>query len=226
MAVLSCPDDNGTLDILCYVAFGLFLEWGLIHLAAFATLLPPSMKGKLKEAVAVSLSKLPQSTQWKQYEALQAQGTAIEDNDEGVPVFSTRQGMQLAIMLGAAGASSILAGVLTAWYPSRQMWWIAFPALTGDIGYWIVADLIDAGNPVAEAQTYIISTAMIICAIKTKECYDDMAMWELVYMIVFPGFLFLGALINKLLYVTGIWKCPLTFEKGSVVDASIGKMTE
>jgi hypothetical protein len=215
MAILSCPEDNGTLDILSYIAFGLFLEWGLIHLAAFAVMLPPAMKGKMKELNAVSMSKLPQSTQWKHYESLQAQGTAIEDNDMGVPVFSTRQGLQLAIMLGSAGASSILAGVLTAWFPSRQMWWVALPALTGDIGYWVVVDLIDAGNPVAEAQTYIISTAMIICAIKTKECYDDVAMWELAYMIVFPGILFLGALVVKLLYVTRTWKCPLNFDAGN-----------
>jgi len=218
MAVLSCPDDNGTLDIFCYIAFALFLEWGLIHLAAFACLMPPAMKGKLKELAAVSMSKLPQSTQWKHYEALQAQGTGIEDNDMGVPIFSTRQGMQLGIMLGSAGVSSILAGVLTAWYPSRQMWWVALPALTGDIGYWIVVDLIDAGNPVAEVQTYFISTAMIICAIKTKECYDDVAMWELVYMIFFPSCLFLTALIAKILYLTGIWKCPLNFDTKSKVS--------
>jgi hypothetical protein len=210
---MSCLAENATLDTFAYAAFGCFLEWGLIHILGFFTMLPPAIKGQFKEINAISMSKLPEATQWKQYEALQADGTAIEDNQKGVPVFSTRQHMQLAICIGGAGVSSIVAGIITAWYPSRYMWWVGFPAFVLDFGYWVCSDLIDAGNFIAEIQTYIISFALIVCSIKTKQCYgDDVGMWELAYMLFFPSVLFLVGAVVKVLYVTGIWKCPLSFE--------------
>lgn len=209
---MSCLADYATPGAVEYIAFGCFVEWGLIHVLGFLVMMPPAIKGQFKEVVAVSLSKLPASVQWKQYEALQEEGTGIQDNEKGVPVFGTRQHMQLAICIGGAGVSSIVAGVITTWYPSRYMWWVGFPAFILDFGYWVVADLIDAGNLVAEVQTYIISFAMIVCSVKTWQCYGEtMAMWELAYMLFFPTLLVLVGAIVKVLYLTGIWECPLRF---------------
>uniref|UniRef100_A0A0G4F710 Uncharacterized protein n=1 Tax=Chromera velia CCMP2878 TaxID=1169474 RepID=A0A0G4F710_9ALVE len=169
--------------ILKWVAFGCFLEWGLIHLMAGGIVLSGAFKGDLAKPLVGICEAAPQSLKRE------------VENTRKWSDLNVRILIQHGFNLFFVGIWSLLDCYfvlqLNRWSFFLSLWpWMA------DVAYFIAIDLKHYGSVVAEAQTYIISTALVCTAFLMKEKFEVSPV-EFYVCAAAPCGLILAAIVNK-----------------------------
>lgn len=167
-----------------------FFEWATIHVLAFAMMAPAGLRNDIGNYYVPGLTEL--APQKDQDDILKAK----------YPKWIGRPLFQHAFNLGWAGCFSYLCA-----YAIKQkdvnpaLPLISLVPWLADVGYFMAIDLPELGGPVAQAQTYIISTACICGALVAAEHHGTDPTLQV------AGFssLMVAAVVNKLTWKLG-WR--------------------
>ena len=153
-----------TISIVSAILMG---EWALIHFAAGILSYGPAASGDIAAYYKCVANKLGSSEQIKPFETVQEQGSAAVDDGKGYPYLLNRVFLQHAINLFFVGLQATIACVGIA---TQQRWVLVacLPPFCFDIGYFVAMDIPAIGGPIGEAQTYIVSTAVLLAALDLK----------------------------------------------------------
>jgi hypothetical protein len=88
---------------------------------------------------------------------------------------------------------------------SRWVLVACLPPFTADIGYFVAMDIPDIGGPIGEAQTYIVSTAVLLAALDLKATHGaDVGDVEWIFAVVCACLFMVVALSRKIGELTGM----------------------
>lgn len=180
------------MALLSNIAAACFFEWATIHVAAFAMMAPPGLRNDIP-AYYVGLTEL-----------------APKDDQDAIlkgkyPNWIGRPLFQHAFNLGWAGLFSYYCSYLvmqTTVNPMLPV--VSLVPWLADWGYFMAIDLPELGGAMAQAQTYIISTACICGALVTAE-QQDTTSGSLAMQVGGFSTLIVAAIVNKLTWKLG-WR--------------------
>ena len=178
----------------------LYVEWGLVHIAAMVMIILPSSRNNLTETYKGLYDKYcgdPENA--KDYEALAGKW----------PKYAGRVLMQHALNLGVAGVWACLAPALIAsavW--SRFLWIYALIPYLLDMAYWITLDVPELVGIPGQLQTYIVSAGLFCFAFSVNYRFDDTSSepgdFDKWAMYIVPCILFGLGLVQKIFGLFGI----------------------
>ena len=87
---------------------------------------------------------------------------------------------------------------------SRCVLIACMPPFLFDVGYWVAMDIPDIGGPIGAAQTYIVSTAVILATVALKDEYSNINDGEYFLGIAIPVLFMLVAAARIVAGVAGI----------------------
>ena len=87
---------------------------------------------------------------------------------------------------------------------SRCVLIACMPPFLFDVGYWVAMDIPDIGGPIGAAQTYIVSTAVILATVALKDKYPNINDGEYFLGIAIPVLFMLVAAARLVAGVAGI----------------------
>lgn len=87
---------------------------------------------------------------------------------------------------------------------SRCVLIACMPPFLFDVGYWVAMDIPDIGGPVGAAQTFIVSTAVLLATIALKDEYPNIGSGEYFLGLAFPIIFMLVAAIRLIAGLVGI----------------------
>ena len=182
-------------------------EWALIHFVAGIVSMGPAVSGDIAAYYKCVANKLSTSKQIEPFETVQEQGSAAVDDGKGYPYLLNRVFLQHAITLFFVGAQATIATVGIA-MQSRWVLVACLPPFTFDIGYFVAMDIPDIGGPIGEAQTYIVSTAVLLAALdlKANPAHSaDVGDVEWIVAVVCACLFIVVAAFRKIGELTGMW---------------------
>jgi hypothetical protein len=168
---------------LSTIAFVCFLEWGLIHMVAGYITVMPALQNDVSTYLIGLYSGIDQ-------EAADAIRSTVW------PKYTNRVLLQHGINLAWAGVWSVSLCYVVL-FPPRTAWLLCLPPYFLDIGYFIAIDLVNLGETLSEAQTFIVSIGLFCMAMIVKNKYDDVSSLEYAITLVVPCLLFGAGVVNQ-----------------------------
>jgi hypothetical protein len=142
-----------------YVAIVLFVEWALIHVAAFFMIAVPAWSDKLGAGGAFAAMDL-----------LMAAPEYKKEFDAAVPArLSGKMIFQHGVNLGWIGLWSGIVVPMCIVYQNRMAWVMSLVPFFADVGYFVAFDLFKLAGGIGQAQTYIVSIGSILTAVSVHE---------------------------------------------------------
>mmetsp|Transcript_15668 Transcript_15668/g.47385 ORF Transcript_15668/g.47385 Transcript_15668/m.47385 type:complete len:190 (+) Transcript_15668:44-613(+) len=173
---------------LQWVAFAMYLEWGLIHVFAgsisYYFVYVADIGGYLTGICASAPKSMHEEAK---------KLTAVNP-------MTVRILIQHAFNLFTVGLFSIALAVLVVAQLNRMAWYLGLWPFVLDVGYFIAIDLVAYGPPPGEAQTVIISVGQICAALAVNKKFNVGAVEYFITLIV-PACLILAAVVNKGLHL-------------------------
>ena len=185
---------------LVWIAFVCYLEWGLIHILAGAMTISGALKYDLASVLSAICAVAP--------EPVHEHAKSVEKWN----LMNVRIVMQHGLNLLFVGLQCTALAFAVAFdfeRSGRYAWYLALWPWLADVAYFYAIDLVEYGPLFAEAQTYIISTALILTSFAMKDEFgDDVSAAEQVIATAVPSMLIASGIVNKLLFLTKV-KTPL-----------------
>ena len=176
------------MDAIEIIATILFVEWGIVHIVAFAMIGIPAWSDNMSSTGVYGAADLLMSV--PEYK---------KEYDSAVfPRMSGKILFQHGFNLGWCGVWSGVAVPICIAYHNRMAWVMALVPFCADCGYFIAFDMFKHGGLMAQAQTYIVSTASILTAISVSQRHDDVSDTELYVMISVNSCLIFAGILNEL----------------------------
>jgi len=173
-------------NTLKWVAFGTFLEWGAIHVAAMAMILKNTAKDDVGGALLGICEAAPEE-----------EITRVKNTKSWSPL-NVRIMIQHGLNLGFAGFASLACSAWFTFYKvPRHAFYLGLWPWFADVAYFIAVDTVQYGAVIPQAQTYIISTALISTAIRVSRQYDDVSGKEAHLTVLVPSLLIVAAILHK-----------------------------
>merc|ERR1711934_15181 len=179
----------------------LYVEWGIVHIAAMVMLCLPAMRNNMTAMYTALYDK---------YMGEGANAVPYNELAGKWPKYTGRVLMQHSFNLGIAGFYACSAPAFIAsqtW--NRFTWVFALLPYFADCAYWITLDVPELVGIVGQLQTYIVSTGLFCFAFSVNERWKDMGTatpgdFEKYIMYILPCLLFGIGLLQKLLGFAGI----------------------
>jgi len=182
--------------IIWWIAFICYIEWALIHIFAGLSVAIDSGDDDVLSTLQSICSEAPKD---------------VQNQAENVTLWSpmvARIFLQHGLNLFFVGVWAL---IIPFWYTYsfntplfRYAFYIALWPFCADWGYFIGIDTVEYGGAYAEAQTYIISIALLLTGICVKKIFpDNIKKPEQIITIILPICLILAGFINKILFVSG-----------------------
>lgn len=185
--MLSCFPFSG-LAIICFV------EWGLIHVAAFVMIAIPAWSDNLTAVYGAYDLLMKDDSYKKEYAAMV------------VPRLAGKIIFQHGCNLGWCGIWSGVVVPLCIVHHNRMAWVMTLVPWLADVGYFCAFDLFKLGGGMAQAQTYIVSIGSILTAASVYE-HHNVSHLEFNISIIVPSTLIFFGLLEKAGVTDMLLKC-------------------
>jgi hypothetical protein len=181
------------MDAIEITATILFVEWGIVHIIAFALIGIPAWSDNMSSTGVYGAADLLMSVPEykKEYDS------AVFPRMSGKILF--QHGFNLG---GWCGVWSCAVPIAIA-YQNRMAWVLGLVPYFLDWGYFMAFDWFGLGGTVAQAQTYNVSTAMILTAFSANNRHDDVSQAEFIVMVAVPSCLIFAGILHVLGVVPG-----------------------